>query len=131
MSRAKHPLVAAYGSDTATDLISQGLKRQTVIRFSECTGERNRWAIQFELAEEYVESLRVAAIKHMLIADIRNSPAFTTDQLSRQMKAMNGVEKEQAANSIVEIFAGPPILIEFTTLAKQLCERQRTAFGIE
>jgi hypothetical protein len=44
---------------------------------------------------------------------------------------MNRVEKKQAANSIVEILAGPPILIEFSTFAQQLSERQCAALGIE
>jgi hypothetical protein len=113
MACAKHPLVAPYGSDTAPNLIGQSLKRKTVIGFSQGTRKRNGWTFLRELCQKDVKSFRVAAVEHMLIADIRNSPAFTTNEQSRQVEAMNRIQEKKAANSIVKIFAGPSIPIEF------------------
>ena len=113
MARPEHPLVPSHGSDAATNLIGQSLKRKPMIRFSQRAGERDRGAFLLQLRQKYVESFRVAAVEHMLIAHVRNSAAFSTNKLSRQVKTMNRIQKKEAANSIVKIFAGPSIVIEF------------------
>ena len=131
MPGTKHPLVAADCAHASAHLIRQRLKRQPMIGFPKCAGERNGWAISQQTRQKDVNSFRISAVEHVLIAAVRDASAFTADKLSRQMKAVNRIEEEETADAIIQVVAGSPILVELLTFHKQFVERQAEAGSVE
>ena len=131
VSGAEHPLIASYRSNAATDLVGQSLERESMVSFTECTGQRDGWAIIPQLDQKDIQRFGIAPIQHVFVSIVGNVAALTAGQLCRKMKTMNGVKEEQTANSIVEIFTAAAECIQLFTFAQQLFQREVSTFSVE
>ena len=116
VAHAEHPLIAAYGTNAAADLIRQGLKREPVIGRRERRTDAIAGPFALLQTKERVNRLLEAAMQKLLVTlewDEAVAGGGGGGKLRRQMKPVNRVEKEQRANAFVKIVALPAEGVEF------------------
>ena len=72
MTHAEHPLVASHGAHTASDLVGEGLKSQSVVSGRQGRGDAIGRPLRLELSEKAVDGLFEAAVEQMFEASKRN-----------------------------------------------------------
>jgi hypothetical protein len=82
-------------------------------------------------SQKDVDGFGVATLEHVLEAAVGDVSAFPSGQLSGQMKSMDRVKKEQAADAIVQIIAAAPELIKLSTFLQELFARQTATLHIQ
>ena len=131
MADPEHPLIAADRADTAADLIGERLKSEVMVGNSQSAGEAVRRAELVLCSEKNVESFVVAAIEEVVVAGKRDEVRPGQAGFERQMKPVNGVEKEQGPDALVKIFGVPPEIVEGRAFRQQLRQRRLLAETVE
>ena len=72
MAHAEHPLVASHGAHTASHLVSEGLKSQSVVSGRQGRGDAIGRPLRLELSEKAVDGLFEAAVEQMFEAGKRD-----------------------------------------------------------
>ena len=101
-----------------------------MIGFGQGTGNGLVWPLRRLRLQEDVDSLLEAAAQQVVVAVKGDEPALRHARLVGQMEAVNGVQEEQGAHTLIEVAAGPPQGIQLGALGQQLIQRRRPAKGI-
>lgn len=123
---AEHPLVAADGTDAATDLVAEGLKGEALVG----GGEGGREAVAGALAglggEEGVDGFLEAALEEVFVTAERDEGGCAAGgeagEARGDFEAMKGVEEEEGADALVEVVRAPAEGVEGGAGAEELVE---------
>ena len=100
-------MIAADGADAATDLVGQGLEGETAIGGCESAGEPIAEAVRGLSGEKDTDGFFIASIEKAFDAGVGNErPGGCAFGTERKMEAVDRVEEEERANTVVEILAG-------------------------
>src|SRR5581483_7008647 len=101
MRRAEHPLISADRAHAEADLVRERLKAQRPVTGGESARNlrARRGAV---LRQEDGDGFLEAALQQVSIAFVRNQRAAGSPGTKRQMEAVDGVEKEERANTLVK-----------------------------
>src|SRR5205085_4675734 len=111
--------------------VGQGLKAQRPIPCGQGTGDGRARSARGLGTEEDVDGLLETALQQMGIAGERNAGGGGGAGVAWQMEAMNGIQKKQRADPLVEIVAGAAEAVERVAFGQQLVEGGVGADGVE
>ena len=131
MPDPKHPLVAAHRPDAASHLIRQRLKAAPMIGSRQRARQRVAWPLLRLSAQKIRDGFLKAALQEMLIARKWNPALLRKAGLCRQMKAVNGIEKEAGANALIQVRACGPKPLQRVTFPQEFRSRSGRAKHVE
>jgi hypothetical protein len=121
MTRSEHPLIAAQGPHTSTYLIGECLEAESAKCSGQAAGEAVAGPVRGLGGEEDADGFFVAPAQEAFDTGVGDaSSARGHLRPEGQVKAMNGIEKEERPNAIVEIVTGVSMRFEVFCFRKQL-----------
>src|SRR5665213_243887 len=88
-------------------------------------------AVLFLTVKKNLDGVLKAAMQQMRVALEGDEAAHFDARLQRQMKAVNGIEEEQRAHALIQIFTAITERFQVLAFRKQLLQRSFTTEGIE
>ena len=128
---SKHPLVAAHTSDAAADLIGEGLEAERAVAGGQRTGDGGAGAMLSFGGEKDLNGFLKAAFEQVFKTGKWDERGRGRCRKAWNMKAMDGVKKEERPDALVEVVAASAEIVEFAAFGKELVECQAPAQGIE
>ena len=127
MSHPEHPLIAADGADAASDLVGQGLEGEAMVGGREGARDAVAGSVVGLVSEEGGDGFVEPTAEEMVVAGERDETAGVQFRAAWQVKAVEGVQEEEGADTFVEIGGVMPESLEGIALGEQLGERSLAA----
>ncbi len=124
MAGAEHPLIAAGTADAAADLIGERLKTEAAVGNSQRAGQRRVGALPLLFGEKLADRLLETPLQQVDVAVERDAPLRRRPLALWNLEAVNRVEEEQRADTLVEVLRSAPELLELRALPHQIRQRQ-------
>ncbi len=131
MSGAEHPLVAAHAAHAAAHLVGESLEGERLISGGQRAGDGGIAAALGLRGEKEIDRLFEAPLEQIGISGKGNGCGRSGGGTQRNVKSMDGVEKEERPHAFVQVVAGAAEAVQRLALGEQLIERQVAADGIQ
>ena len=115
MTHPEHPLIALYHPHAAADLVRERLKTKPLVGNGQRTADAIRRALGSLHGEKVIQGFFEPAIEKKMETAERDETFAGPDrpvQLSGKVEAVDRVQEEQGANTLVEVVTPAPEVVE-------------------